>query len=125
MNERIYKRNIVKVLQELADKDYQKNIWLNTNNPHNLVGSFVEAANVLFDDCVIKDYLDEGQIIISKAVTHALRELDIAVTAVDEFRPEEAINNDPLMQVVREKAARCLALIETSDGSESTVEIIE
>lgn len=48
-----------------------------------------------------------------------------AKIAVNEYRPEEEIINDPLMEIVRQKSAKALALIEASDGRESTVEIVE
>ncbi len=120
-----YKKILVQALKELADIDYQKRIWLNIDNPNKLIASFVEAANNVFDDALITDILENNQIVFDKKVTQALRELDQAVDAVDEYRPEEAIINDPLMQIVREKAAKVLALIEASDGRESTVEIVE
>jgi hypothetical protein len=96
-----------------------------SGNPANLITSFVEAANNVFDDALITDVLENNQIVFDKKVTQALRELGAAVDVVDEFRPEEDIINDPLMEVVRQKAASALALIEASDGRESTVEIIE
>jgi hypothetical protein len=125
MRERIYKGNIVHILRHLSDRNYQENVWLNRNNPEGLVDSFIEAANMLIDDCVVGDYLEEGEILFDRKTTDAFRELDAAIDAVDEFRPEEDIINDPLMQIVRLKAAYVLALIQASDGKESTVEIIE
>ena len=53
----IYKHNVTDQLKVLSDKKYQNDIWLNRNNPNNLVDSFVEAACMLFDDCAITDYL--------------------------------------------------------------------
>jgi len=120
---RIYKENVVDILKELADIQYQKNIWLNQSNPNNWIGSFTEAANMLFDDCVISDYLSEGEIILDARVTQALWELSAAVDCVDEYRDEAAIINDPLMDIVREKAARALFLINVSTYEGSTVDI--
>ena len=120
-----YKKILVQALKELSDKDYQKRIWLNTGDKPVMTLSFVEAANNVFDDALVTDILENNQIVFDKEVTQALRELDAAVDAVDEFRPEEDIINDPLMEIVRQKAAKALALIEASDGRESTVEIIE
>jgi len=125
MNKRIYKGNIVSILYGLSNRDYQENIWLNRNNPRGLVDSFVETVNMLFDDCVVGDYLQEGQILFDRSVTKALIDLHEATDAVNEFRPEEEIVTDPLMRVVREKAARVLALIHASDGRESTVDILD
>lgn len=120
---RIYKDNVVGILRELADEHYQKQAWLNAGLKPVMTISFTEAACMLFDDCVIGDYLKDGEIILDTRVTHALRELHEATEAVDENRPEEEIINDPLMDVVREKAARALFLINVSTGEGSTVDI--
>lgn len=126
---RIYIENVVDILKELADVKYQKDIWLNQNNPNNLVGSFTEAACMLFDDCVIGDYLKDGEVILDARVTQALWELSAAVDAVGEFDEngefcsQEEIIDDPLMEVVREKAARALFLINVSAYEGSTVDV--
>ena len=122
---KIYKNILIDGLKELSDIYYQKRIWLNLDNPDNLVTSFVEAANNVFDDALISYALSSKQIIFDRKVTRALQDLDEAVDAVNEFRSTEEIINDPLMQVVREKAAIALELIEASDGREGTVEIVE
>lgn len=125
MIKKIYKGNIIGILKELADKDYQEKVWLYTALVPGMTISFTEAANMLFDDCVVGDYLKGGEVLFDKRTTQALRELHHATDAVDEYRPQEVIINDPLMEIVREKAAKALALIQASDGRESTVEIIE
>ena len=120
---RIYKQNIVGILTELADKEYQMQVWLNTGRKPVMTISFIEAACMLFDDCAVGDYLKEGEILFDEKSTLALRELHLATDAVDETRPEEEIINDPLMDIVREKAARALFLINVSTGEGSTVDI--
>ncbi|MBX9726837.1 MAG: hypothetical protein K2X09_06190 [Rickettsiales bacterium] len=120
---RVYKDNIVGILKGLSDKKYQNDVWLNRNNPNNLVDSFTEAACMLFDDCVVKHYLEQGEILFDVKVTQALRELDAAIDPVNEYRPQEEIISDPLMDVVREKAARALYLIQVSTYEGSTVDI--
>ena len=122
---RIYKNNVITLIKELSDKGYQERVWLNVEDESGLSVSFVEAVNMLFDDCVVEHYLEQGHILFDKKVTNAFLELEDATDAVDEFRPEEEIINDPKMQIVREKAAKALELILASDGSESTVEIVE
>ena len=120
---RIYTQNVIDCLQNLADRNYQETVWLNKNNVKNLIGSFTEACCMLFDDCVIIDYLKDGEIILDTKVTQALWELHEATDAVDEYRPEEEIISDPLMEVVREKAAHALFLINVSTYEGSTVDI--
>ncbi len=124
----IYIENVIEDLQELADKEYQVNIWLNTNNPNNFIGSFYECASALYDDCIIEDLLKNGEIIISRDVTKVLQEISELIDKIDNirgYRPEEEIINDPKMQIVREKAAYALKLIKASDGSESTVRFVK
>ena len=125
MKQRIYRGNIIYLLQELASKDYQVNIWLNINNPNNLSASFDEAINMLFDDSIITDLLEDNEIIFDQKTTQAFRELSNAVDLVEGYRKPEEIISDPLMQIVRDKAAEVLRLISISDESESTVDIIE
>ncbi len=72
------------------------------------MSSFVEDANNLLGDAQVSDAIQDNQIIYDRKVTEALRELRDAVMPVDEFRDVEEIINDPLMRVVREKAARVL-----------------
>ncbi|MBY0406769.1 MAG: hypothetical protein K2Q01_03695 [Rickettsiales bacterium] len=125
INWKIHKSILISALKELADKEYQQRIWLNTGDKPVFTLSFAEAVMNVFDDACVIDSLHEGHIILDTKVTKALWELHEATDAVNENRPEEEIINDPLMQAVREKAAECLALIQVSDGSESTVEIVE
>lgn len=127
MKAKIYLKNIVGLLNELADKNYQEKVWLYKPHKYSTVMSisFIEAANMLFDDCVVKDYLDEGKIILDHKVTQALQELHDAVAAVNEFRPDQEIIDDPLMEIVRQKAAETLRLIAVSNLEGNTVRIVE
>lgn len=120
-----YKNILIPALRELADRDYQQRIWLNNGDKPIMSLSFIEAANNVFDDAYVTEILENNQIVFDKKVTEALRELGVALDAVDEFRDEQAIIEDPLMQVVREKAARVLFLINVSTGEGGTVDIIE
>jgi hypothetical protein len=125
VKEKIYIENIVHLLRNLSNKEYQINVWMSTYNPENFVDSFDETVNMLFDDCIIGDLLDEREIIISKDVTQVLQDLSEIIDDIDEYRSQEEIINDPKMQIVREKAARILVLIEASDGAESTVQFVK
>jgi hypothetical protein len=127
MNSRfgIYRAHLIEGLQELADRQYQQGIWLNLNNPSNLVGSFIEAALAVLDDSLTMNALRAGATIYDQKVTQALWEVSTALDAIDESRDEAVIINDPLMQVVREKAARALFLINVSTGEGNTVDLLE
>lgn len=122
---KMYLENVIDILRDLSDKEYQINIWLNTNNPDNLVDSFVESANMLFDGEIFDEWFEDDEIIVSKEVTKILQELSDIIDDIDEYRPEEEIINDPLMDAVRQKAAEALELIKASDGSESTVRFVK
>lgn len=121
----IYRAHLIEGLQELADRQYQQDIWLNQNNPNNWVGSFDEASNNVFDDALVMNALRAGQIIFDQKVTQALWELSAAVDAVSASQDEEEVVKDPSMQIVREKAARALFLINVSTGEGSTVAMLE
>ncbi|TAE34227.1 MAG: hypothetical protein EAY65_03020 [Alphaproteobacteria bacterium] len=125
MKYKIFKSTIMNLLHNLASLEYQQDVWLNQNNPENLIGSFVETVNMLFDDSIISYLLENNEVIISHEITQTLRDLDRLLDLVNEFRPEIEIINDPQMILVRQKAAEALALVLMSDGSESTVEIID
>lgn len=121
----VLKNILVESLEELSDHDYQERIWTNKDNPNGYVASFTEAVINIFDDAVVINPLREGEILFDQTVTQALWELHDATTAVDDNRPPEEIINDPLMKIVRQKAAKALKLVTSSDGLESTVEIID
>ncbi len=123
---KIYQNNITKILEELSSHTYQNRVWHCAEiNIGDMTLSFDEAVNMLFDDSIIGDLLEEKEVIIGHDVTRAFKELSEAIDAVDEFRAQKDIIHDPVMQIVHEKAAAALALVLASDGSESTVEIIE
>lgn len=124
-NNKIYFDTFIESLNELADEEFQSNIWTNKNNPSGLIASFTEAVINFFDDALVADALDNNQTIISEKVTHAIRELHIATDAVDEFRSAKAIIDDPSMEIVRKKAAQIIDLIKASDASENTVRLIK
>ena len=125
INWKINKGILIQALKELADETYQRRIWLNTGDRPGMTLSFTEAAINVFDDACVAPALEEGKVILDPNVTQALQELHNATNAVSEYRPPEEIINDPMMETVRQRAARVLSLIEASDGRESTIEIVE
>ncbi|MFZ5833829.1 MAG: hypothetical protein ACOY2B_00390 [Pseudomonadota bacterium] len=111
---------LIPALENLASEARQRYTWF--PNAEGDMSSFVEDVNGVFDDALVTYALEDNQIIYDRKVTEALHELDDAVMPVDEFRGPEEIINDPLMRVVREKAARVLELIKTSKREGNTVE---
>ena len=122
---RIYKKSVTEVLEYLSSYDFQKVAWF--ENDQGLMYSFNENVSDLFDDFYLKKALyEDGVIVFSSRADHALRDLNEAVEKINgrDYR-EEVLIALPEMQIVRQKAAYALALIQASDGKESTVEIIE
>ena len=101
MKKWIYKDNITGILKELSSHAHQKKAWLNVCPEAIMTISFIEAANMLLGDCLVADYLEEGEILFDKAASQALRELVAAVHAVDEYRTEEEIIEDPLRPLLK------------------------
>ena len=121
----VLKNILIESLEELSDRAFQERIWTNKDNPEGYMASFTEAVINVFDDAVVIEPLQEGEILFDQYVTKALWELHDATEVIDGNRPPEEIIEDSLMEVVRQKAAEVLELIKASDGSEGTVEIVE
>ncbi|MFO0109701.1 MAG: hypothetical protein ACK52W_04100 [Alphaproteobacteria bacterium] len=122
---RIYKSNVLQALKNLSSYDFQRIAWF--ENDQGLMYSFNENVSDLFDDFHLEEALyEDGVIVFSSRADHALRDLNEAVEKINgrDYR-EEVLIALPEMQIVRQKAAYALALIQASDGKESTVEIIE
>jgi hypothetical protein len=111
---------LFRALENLASEARQRYTWF--PNAKGDMSSFIEDVNNAFDDALVTDALENNQIIYDRNVTAALRELDVAVELVDEYGGPEKIINDPLMPVVRDKAARVLELIKASSREGNTVE---
>ena len=121
---KIYKNNVIEALQMLSDYQFQKLAWF--LNDRGVVASYNENVMWVFDDTALGDALDEGEVIFGANADNALRDLESETDKIegDDYLEEEIIDM-PQMQVIREKAARALELVLQSDGSESTVEIVE
>ena len=120
---KVYKTNIIKGLEDLASYHFQKIAWFENNQ--GLSSSFSEDVEAVFMDTGLEDALDANEIVFGKEADEALRDLDKTVDNIGYHHDEREFINSPEMKVVREKAVRVLGLIKTSDGSGSTVEIIE
>lgn len=105
----LFEKNVIEGLQDLASYDFQKTAWLASSGP--VVSSFVEDVCYLFDSTGLKNVLKSKEQAFTPQIDQALRELHDATDAVNEDRPPQEILDDPLMQIVREKAAEALRLI--------------
>ncbi len=121
---RIYKKNVIQGLEDLSSRGFQEVAWFKNNQ--GLSSSFGDDVNAVFDDTALGDMLENEETVFGKAADDALRDLDESTNAIDEFTmSDEEILNAPEMDIVRQKAALALELVKASDGSESTVEIVE
>jgi hypothetical protein len=119
----IYRDNVVEALKYLSDYNYQKTTWFENNQ--SLIGSYNENVMWVFDDTTLSDALVSGETIFGKIVDDALRDLEKETDKIegDDYSEAEILHM-PQMEVIRQKAAKALALVKASDGSESTVEIV-
>jgi hypothetical protein len=106
---KVYKTNVVEALQELTDYAFQKKAWLASSGP--VVSSFMEDICILFDDTGLGHAFDQGEVVFGKDIDQALRELRDAIHKVDQRLPPQILLDNPLVQIVREKAAHVLKLI--------------
>ncbi len=122
---RIYKKNVTEALEALSSYDFQRIAWF--ENDQGLMYSFNENVSDLFDDFYLEKALYDNHVVVfGEETDKALRELNDAVEEiVGNDYSEEVLINLPKMQIIREKAAKALALVKVSDGKESTVEIME
>jgi hypothetical protein len=119
---KVYKSNIVDALRMLADYKLQKATW-----PHgtDVWSSFNDEIEAVFLDSGVEEMLGQGEVVFGSKADAALKELLEVADSIGYHRDEHEIVHTPEMAVLRQKAAYALALIEASDGKESTVEIIE
>lgn len=120
---RIYRNNVIEALKYLSDYEFQRIAWF--SNDQNLIASYNENVMWVFDDTTLSDALKSGKVVFSNAADAALRDLEKATDKIDglDYSEEELIDM-PEMQIIREKAAYALRLINETDGRESTVEMI-
>jgi hypothetical protein len=120
----IYKNNIIEALENLSSYEFQSVAWFDNDN--GLSYSYNENVMDLFYDSTLDDALKSGHFVFSKEADHELIHLEHETSLLDDDNYNAiTLLNSPQMQIVREKAAEALALVLASDGSESTVEIIE
>ncbi len=101
---------LIAALQELSDAEFQRRAWLASEGP--AVSSFSEQVCQTFDDTGLSDVLDAEECPpeFDDWTFSALKDLDSAVSRVDQSAPSERLLQDPRVKEVREIAARALAL---------------
>ncbi len=119
----VYKKNIIEGLERISNRSLQAIAWF--ENDQGLSSSFIDEVNAVFDETGLAYAFDNNRVVFDIRSDNSLKELDAVINIIDETQTDIEIFHSPQMQIVREKAAKALALVLASDGSESTVEIIE
>ncbi len=122
MSYKVYKFNVIEGLESLASYDFQKIAWFENNQ--GIVSSFEIMTSLVFEASALEVALYK-QVVFSQKADIALRELNELVENIGYNKDERELINSPEMEIVRQKAAEALVLVIASDGSESTVEIVE
>ena len=100
---------IISSLQELADYNFQRRVWLATAGPE--ISSFTEAVSGLFDDSGVGNALEQHSLVFSTGIDSLFRNLRKELQQIDHTRPPAAIISDPCMDRVRTIAADLLSLL--------------
>lgn len=102
---------LIAALRDLSDAGFQRRAWLASEGP--VVSSFAEDVSQAFDDTGLSLALDAGRCPpeFKEQAFAALKELDSAVSRVDQSASPERLLKDPRVKEVRELAARALALV--------------
>lgn len=103
-------------LRELADAEFQRRAWLATEGP--AVSSFSEMVSQAFDDSGLADSIDADRCPreLDDEAFRALKNLDRAVSKVEQALGPEAQLEDPRMENVRRLARAALDLLEQRYG---------
>jgi len=105
---KIYLSELVKSLEQLADREFQERAWLAENGPE--ISSFSEQVMQTFDDTGLSHAMDKGSVEneIGVDAARALKELDEAIGKVDDELPPKELLDHASMQRVRDYAQRAL-----------------
>jgi hypothetical protein len=106
---KIHVRMILSSLDELADQDHQRRVWIAGGSSEQ--SSFVECFSVLYDDSGLGDALDANKVVFGEAVDGRLRELAATLSGVDARRGAAEIIDDPTFEDIRTFARRTAQMI--------------
>ena len=102
---------LIEALQELSDAEFQRRAWLASEGP--VSSSFSEQVCQTFDDTGLSAVLDARECPpeLDQRTFSTLKDLDSAVSRVDQAAPPERLLEDPRVKEVREIAACALAQV--------------
>jgi hypothetical protein len=115
---KVYVHSILTSLDELADYEYQRDVWV--LETRDVFSSFAECVCRLFDDSVLGHALDTYDVVFNPQVDALLRELDEALSRVDDSRPLAEVVDDPEFEVIRPLARRAAQVIRAMAPPEET-----
>lgn len=120
---RIFKNNIIEALEALSSYAFQKTAWF--ENDQGFSYSYNENILDLFHDSMLDEALRAGETVFGKEADDALRDLESESSKLEGDDYSDAILIDlPQMQMIREKAARALALIKAGANEAGSVELV-
>lgn len=100
--------NLVRdALTELASREMQEMLWSGRDDA--AMSSFTECIEMLFDDSLLGDALDAGEV-ASSSVDDIYRALRHAVDVVDGNLPFERLIVDPRLERCRQLSSEVLSL---------------
>ena len=106
-----FQSRVITRLQELADEDFQRRVWLARTGPE--VSSYDEAICGLFDDTGLNRQLEKGNsIIFTSEIDDSLRQLRKLTTEgadVFQYMPPLEVIEHQLMRQIRCVASKVLA----------------
>jgi hypothetical protein len=106
---RVSVSKITDCLRELADKDFQRKVWLASSGPK--ISSLEEAVCGLYDDSGLQGEMDRAHTVFSETIDGKLAVLGNKLLAIDSYRHPSEIIEDPKMDEVRMLAAELLNVI--------------
>jgi len=97
----INKNLLLECLRELADIDFQKEVWLNKDKEQ--ASSFVELVCQTFDDTGLSDAIEEDCLIeeMGETLGQNLLQLDEAILKVNAKNPPDVLITSESMDQVR------------------------
>jgi hypothetical protein len=107
---------LMQCLRELSSREFQADAWVRGEGPEG--SSFSESVSQAYDDTGLSDAIDAERcpIELTPESFDALKDLDAAISRVEQGMPPTALLDAPAMKVVRRKAEKALALLEECFG---------
>jgi hypothetical protein len=104
----VYKEIVLEKLKELSDIEIQRRLWCAISGE---VSSFTECVSQLFDDSGLSSAFEKHQPVFGPIADETLRQLDRAISRIDQSLPPADLLERPQMRVIRGIASKALRLL--------------